>query len=131
MVFILLNIAISIIFLAFTFYFDKKLQRESSDCSNFLTSLLIITIESILLTLVMILHTKWIDGIINYMIRGVILLDGFFWISFSFALLAVALKKNYFFINILKFALMIVAIAMVWSFDYVEVTKTLLFNVES
>lgn len=131
MVFLLLNIVFTITFGFITFYFDKRLQKENTDSSYFLSSILCIALESLLFTLTMMVHGKWIDGLVNYMIRGAVLLDGVFWVVFCHALLSLAIKRKSNFLTLLKVVFIGLALYFVVNLDYVEITKDLYFNIES
>ncbi|MCQ2590707.1 MAG: SpoIIE family protein phosphatase [Treponema sp.] len=131
MVFFVLNIITALVMLSLTYYMDRKLQRDISDTSYFLTSMLIVTIESVLFTLALLVNKKWIDGLVNYMIRGTLFFDGLFWVLFSTALVNLGLKKKTPFIAFIKIALTVLAFVFVYSFDYVEITADYKLYIES
>lgn len=132
MVFLVLNIFIAGTLCFFTSYVDKKLQNETADASVILTPLLIVTIESLLFVLILAFHQVWVDGVIQWMLRFMFLIDGVFWVLFSFGLINLGLKNKHGFVTIIKWLLMITACVIVLKkFDYIEISSNLLLSVES
>lgn len=132
MVFLLINAFVTFTLCFFTYYVDKKLQNETADGSIILTPLLVVTIESILFTLILLFKDSWINGVIQGMIKVTYLLDGVFWVFFSFSLISLGIKNKHTFITVTKYIFLIIAALIVGGkFETVEINENLLLIVGS
>ena len=94
MIYILLNIALVAFFLYFTHLFDSRSVSENIANSDFSISILLASIEGIIFTLALVFNNVWNPAFIVLAMRVAYMLDIFFMIKLSFALIDMGTNKK-------------------------------------
>ena len=124
MIYIFLNIAVTIFLAYFTHLIDYKVKNDSLGVSSFSIAMLLATIEGGLFSLVLIFQSFWFDSLTSGVMKVLFSLEGIFLTMISFGLINLAIPKKHAFVTILKYAFYIFAIFIVF-FRYVDIQVSL------
>ena len=107
MVYVALNILISLSFMFCTFYVDRKLQKDSPESNALIIPLLIMTAESVIFTLVLAFSKVWSINLSQKLLSFTNYIDVIFWSVFSISLVNLGLQKKRAFLTVLTILIMI------------------------
>ena len=114
MIYILLNIAILIIFMCYVYYIEKKLSVNNREANAIVTPALLVCAEIILFIIVLLCRTVWEDGLLIHIMHVVLALESIFLVTFSFSMVKLAKKVKGFFIFLIKLALYVFGVYIVY-----------------
>ena len=114
MIYILLNIAILIIFMCYVYYIEKKLSVNNREANAIVTPALLVCAEIILFIIVLLCRTVWEDGLLIHIMHVVLALESIFLVTFSFSIVKLAKKVKGFFIFLIKLALYVFGVYIVY-----------------
>ena len=123
MIYILLNIAILLIFMCYVYYIDKKLASDNKEASSMVIPVLLVCVETFLFIIVLLCRTIWEDGLLIQIMRVVLALESIFLVTFSFALINLAKKVKGFFVRLIQLALFAFGIYIVYfTYSSIEIS---------
>ena len=116
MIYILLNIAILIIFMCYVYYIEKKLSVNNREANAIVGPALLVCAEIILYIIVLLCRTIWEDGLLIHIMHVVLALESIFLVTFSFSMVKLAKKVKGFFVFLIKLALYVFGVYIVYLF---------------
>ncbi len=114
MIYIVLNILATLFLFFYTKLIDKRLRADSFSSNSFIVSLLLVTVESIGYSLVLIFNKVWFGSLTFQLMRILFVIDGFFFITLSFAIMEIAINVRKPIIQLIKYALLVFVIYIVY-----------------
>lgn len=114
MIYILLNIAILIIFMCYVYYIEKKLSVNNREANAIVGPALLVCTEIILFIIVLLCRTVWEDGLLIHIMHVVLALESIFLVTFSFSMVKLAKKVKGFFVFLIKLALYVFGVYIVY-----------------
>ena len=114
MIYILLNIAILIIFMCYVYYIEKKLSVNNREANAIVGPALLVCAEIILFIIVLFCRTVWEDGLLIHIMHVVLALESIFLVTFSFSMVKLAKKVKGFFVFLIKLALYVFGVYIVY-----------------
>ena len=114
MIYILLNIAILIIFMCYVYYIEKKLSVNNREANAIVGPALLVCAEIILYIIVLLCRTIWEDGLLIHIMHVVLALESIFLVTFSFSMVKLAKKVKGFFVFLIKLALYVFGVYIVY-----------------
>ena len=123
MIYILLNIAILLIFMSYVYYIDKKLSSDNKEASAMVIPALLVCVETFLFIVVLICRTIWEDGLLIQIMKIVLALESIFLVTFSFALINLVKKVKGFFVRLIQIGLFAFGIYIVYfTYSSIEIS---------
>ena len=123
MIYILLNIAILIIFMCYVYYIEKKLSVNNREANAIVGPALLVCAEIILFIIVLFCRTVWEDGLLIHIMHVVLALESIFLVTFSFSMVKLAKKVKGFFVFLIKLALYVFGVYIVYfKFNSLEIS---------
>ena len=107
MVYVALNIIISLSFFFCTFYIDRKLQKITPESGNLIIPLLIASVESLVFSFALAFSKVWSVSFVKNILLIVNWLDVVFWTLLSFAFINLGVQRKRKIITVLTFAFII------------------------
>lgn len=114
-IFLILNAILSVVFILITAYANKYLRANVKEVNSLLIPMLLLCVESILLTVILFFKNIWIESFISQLTRIVFCLDGIFFVAFTFGLISMAANTKKLIITIIKLALIVFVFYFVYS----------------
>lgn len=114
MIYILLNIAILLIFMCYVHYIDKKLSVSNRETGVIVIPALLVCTETVLFIIVLLCRTVWEDGLLIHIMHVVLALESIFLVTFSFSIVKLAKRIKGFFVFLLELALFVFGIYIVY-----------------
>lgn len=116
MIYIVLNLVATFIFIFFTVYTDKKLQKKSKNMNLFLTPLLLACIEGILFSIMLLINHFQNNAIVKPLLYTTFFVNSAFFVTLSVSLFSLGSEKH-------RLLLRLITIALLGFVIYIESTK--------
>ena len=114
MVYIVLNIAAVLILSFLTKVVDKNVKSVSSQMGGFIVSVLLLTIESALFTLILIFNSFFVDTMTDLMFKVTFGVDALFFVTLSFGFMSIGANKKSFALSFFRIVFYLVGLFIVF-----------------
>ena len=123
MIFLVLNIAVTLFLVFFTYLLDHKIKSDNPGMNSFSVSILLTTIESFIFLFILLMKNFWFDALTSQAMKIIFSIDAIFFTMLSFGLMNLGNKPIHPFSRIIKYALYFLGIYIVYfRFNSVDVT---------
>ena len=123
MVYVYLNVAVTLFLGFFTYLMDKKVKSDNVGISSLAIAMLISTVESGIFLLIIAFKDFWFDALTTQAMKIVFSLDGIFFTMLSFSLVEFAANKRNNLVRMIKYVLYLFAVVVVYAkFSSIDVT---------
>lgn len=109
MIYIFLNVVVSILLVFFTFMLDNKIKARNIGVNSISVALLLTAIESGIFLLILLLRNTLFATLITYVMRLVFFIDGIAFVMLSFSLVEISSKRIHPSVKFIKIALYLVS----------------------
>ncbi|MCR5189094.1 MAG: SpoIIE family protein phosphatase [Treponema sp.] len=124
MIYLILNIAVTVFLGFFTHLIDHKVKSDNVGVSSFAIAMLLTTIEAGIFSLILFLRNFWFDAMTVATMKILFCIESFFFTTLSFGLISLGMRKKRTIITLIKFALFILGIVLVFTkFTTIEVSN--------
>lgn len=124
MIYLILNILVTVLLGFFTHLIDHKVKTDNVGVSSFAVAMLLTTIESTLFTVILLLKNFWFDALTASLMKIAFVIEAIFFVTLSFGLINLVKAKKRLIVQLLKIALSVIAAAIIFfKFSSIEISE--------